>query len=485
VEDQAGRQPQVYPGNFASDRSEWFTIQEHLKSLQYEEAAYVLQKLKSIAEQKDDITQANILAAAHQICLTCNQNQEEIRLRQQSLALAVERQQEMQAQLRAVLQLVTEYGCAQLPPAQATHSATDPKEQEQKNEMTLWQRAWAFLHKRIFWDLEAPDEVDLTDRSPPHDEVPPAATTESLPDRHDPPNENDNKRLKLALSENEDAESVNLPDLPALLSDEAKREPTQPTELAEPSGPTLVVYCLGVFRVYHKDRLISDWNGLKGQSVFKYLLFQRKRPIAKDVLMDMFWPDMGPEAARRNLHQAIYSLRQSLKQRATKQQYIIFENDCYALNPAINIWLDFEAFERHGRNGRRLEAQDAVAEAMAEYGIAEGLYQGDFLEDDLYEDWTSQPREQFRNLYLEVTGRLSEYYLRQKEYSGAIALCQKVLARDSCHEPAHRRLMRCYQAQRQRHLAVRQYHTCREQLKQELDLLPAPETEALYRQLTA
>jgi DNA-binding SARP family transcriptional activator len=433
VEYQAGRQPQVYPGSFVSDRSEWYTIQEHLKSQQYEEAALVLQKLKSIAEQKDDNTQANILAAAHQICLTCNQNQEEIRSRQQSLALAAERLQEMQAQLQAVLKLVEEPDCWQ-PDAAQTASSPNNNDQEEEKETAFWQRVWHFLSSSFAPQTEAPEVVTPTP-SPPSDDT--------------------------------------------LLETPVEIQPDSP-------DPTLVVHCLGVLRVYCRDRLINDWNGLKGQMVFKYLLFRRKRPIAKDILMDMFWHDMEPEAARRNLHQAIYSLRQTLKQSSSKkQQYILFENDSYYLNPDITTWLDFEAFEQYVHQGRRLEAAGKVAEAMTKYGIAEGLYQGDFLEDDLYEDWTNQPRLRFRQMYLEVTDRLSEYYCQQQKYSGAIALCQKLLARDSCHEPAHRRLMRCYQAQRQRHLAVRQYHTCREQLKQELDLAPAPETEALYRQLTA
>jgi len=132
-----------------------------------------------------------------------------------------------------------------------------------------------------------------------------------------------------------------------------------------------------------------------------------------------------------------------------------------------------------------MEDAGRVAEAMTEYSIAEGLYQGDFLEENLYEDWPSLPREHLRNLYLDIADRLSAHYLQQREYTAAIALCQKILVRDNCQEEAYRQLMQCYLGLGQRHLAIRQYQTCVQALKEELDLPPSEETVALYQRITS
>ena len=126
-----------------------------------------------------------------------------------------------------------------------------------------------------------------------------------------------------------------------------------------------------------------------------------------------------------------------------------------------------------------------LAAAIGDYGAAEGLYQGDFLEEDLYDEWPRPQRERLRTTYLDIADRLSEYHRRQGEYTAAIALCQKVLALDNCVEEAHRRLMRCYLAQGQRHLAIRQYHTCVQALAKELDVPPADETRSLYASISA
>jgi DNA-binding SARP family transcriptional activator len=150
----------------------------------------------------------------------------------------------------------------------------------------------------------------------------------------------------------------------------------------------------------------------------------------------------------------------------------------------VEIWLDFEEFEAHVQAARRLEAAGQVPEAMAQHGIAESLYTGDFLQEDLYEDWPSVQREHLRSAYLDSADHLSQAYLDRGEYAAAITLCQKILSLDRCYEEAHRRLMHCYAAQGQRHLAVHQYQTCVQAMREELDLEPSQETQALYRRVT-
>ena len=243
---------------------------------------------------------------------------------------------------------------------------------------------------------------------------------------------------------------------------------------------SLTVLCLGPFRIYRNDQMIGNWHSQKGLTILKYLVKHHKAPIAKDVLMEAFWPEAEPECARRNLHQAIYNLRQMLKRGQANFQPILFENDCYLFNPEIALSLDFEMFEQHVQAGRRSEAAGRLDEAFAEYRLAEELYRGDFMEEDPYEDWAALQREQIRNIYFDVADRLSERYYQQKEYAAAIDLCQKILAKDNCHEQAYRRLMRCYQNMGQQGMAIRLYRLCEETLKKELGAPPDEETRGLF-----
>ncbi len=247
-------------------------------------------------------------------------------------------------------------------------------------------------------------------------------------------------------------------------------------------SPVLAAYCLGTFRVYQRDQLISDWHGHRGQSVFMHLVSHRGKPIPRDVLMDTFWSDAPPEAARHSLHQAIYALRKILGRRDRLTEYIRFENECYSLDEAVVTWVDFEEFERYLREGRRLDAADQVPGALAAYGVAENLYRGDFLESEIYEAWTDCLRRHLRHEYVDMAHRMSELYYRQGAIGNAIATCERLLLSDEADEAAHGHLIRCYIHLDQPHLAVRQYRACEAALRL-LDLTPSDPTTALCRHL--
>lgn len=247
--------------------------------------------------------------------------------------------------------------------------------------------------------------------------------------------------------------------------------------------PTLACYCFGPFRAFQDDQPVADWNGHKGQLVLKYLLTQAGKPVAKEKLMETIWPEADPEAARRNLHQAIYSIRHTLKANQPDTQYILFRNEFYLLNPAVSIWVDFVEFEKYAYQGRHLENRQEFAAAMEAYAMAEGLFQGNFMQDEPYEEWAGLKRNQLQNLYLELADKLSTHYFQGQQYRAAIFQCQRILEADNCHEPAYQILMQCYLRQGQRHMAVRQYQTCIQALRETLGLSPSESTRQVYQQL--
>ena len=213
------------------------------------------------------------------------------------------------------------------------------------------------------------------------------------------------------------------------------------------------------------------------------MIANRGQPISKDILMDLFWRDADPEAARNNLNVAIYGLRQTFRALRPDFSHILFQDDRYLLNPAMHMWIDVEELVQRYEAGQSLERQGKLAAAAVEYEAAESLYQGDFFEEDPYEDWPIVWRESLKDSYLVILNRLSRYYLEQKRYTTCIQLCQKILAKDDCREDAHRRLMRCYSRQGKRNLALRQYDLCVKTLARVLDAPPAEETVALYHQI--
>jgi DNA-binding SARP family transcriptional activator len=403
---------------------------ELLKVGRYESAIQILHEAQVASEQRGDAILALILAAAHRICLAGNQCQTEAEWYWQAHKEANQREHELRQQLRTILDLID--GCG-APRAREVLSIVPTAEPNQP-------------------ERDTPEPAEPLGLRQGLQSLPGRGPTPPSPEREAP------------------ASPVPLVDK----EDQGGQAP-----------PSLVVYCLGSLRVYNNHRFIEKWPGHKCKSIFKYLIGHRERPIHSEILMDLFWRDADPRAARRNLYQAIYNLRRALQAGGPEFAYILCEESCYYLNPKLTLWVDSEAFCTHYQTGQRVEREGRLHEAIREYELAENLYEGEFLAKDRYEDWLLDHRASLKRAYLDILDRLSQHYFDQQQFATCIAFCQKLLSEDNCHEDTHRRLMRCYLRQGQRHLALRQYHLCVEALEQELDVPPMPATVELYRQIRA
>jgi DNA-binding SARP family transcriptional activator len=256
--------------------------------------------------------------------------------------------------------------------------------------------------------------------------------------------------------------------------------------VAERGAPTLEVYCLGPFQVRVGWEKIEHWRSGKAKALMKYLVAQRGRPVAKDVLMEALWPGCEPSLANNNLKAAIRVLRETLGVAHEEERdfaWVTFEGGSYMINPEGDQWLDTAQFEYHWARGWRLERDGRLPEAVAEYEAAEALYRGDYLEDDPYEEWTLLRREALKDTYLTILGKLADYCMSVGDLENAVGHCQKIIARDCCREDAYRRLMICHSRLGHRNRALAWYVICEKTIKAELDLPPDGQTKAMYRRL--
>jgi DNA-binding SARP family transcriptional activator len=250
----------------------------------------------------------------------------------------------------------------------------------------------------------------------------------------------------------------------------------------EPDGHLLTVHLLGQLKVRLDDVPVDDWPSGRGRSLFKYLVTHRDPWPRREQLMDAFWPEAVPAAARNSLNVAVHGLRRAFRDRAGVE-VVVLEDGAYRLGPGLRLWLDVDDFEDHVAAGRRLEAAGDLAGAAAEYERALALYQGDLLADDPYEDWPVTAREHLLLDHLDVLDRLSGLYFGQHQYGACVVLCRQLVERDPCREDGHRRLMRCFTRQGQPYLALRQYQACADALHRDLGVDPDPATAALATQI--
>jgi two-component SAPR family response regulator len=259
----------------------------------------------------------------------------------------------------------------------------------------------------------------------------------------------------------------------------------QPSATSAPPASSertrLAAYCLGPFRLAVDGEPIGTWRSSKALALFQYMIGRRRQLVSRDALIEALWGNSDALAVNTSLKVAVHALRQALQQEVGQggRLEIVTSGSGYRLE-AEGLWVDVEEFERSFALGRSLEAAGHGVEALALFGAAAGLYQGDFLQDvDL--DWVTYRRESLRDQFLYVVGRLARAALAAGEYQDAIARCQQVLAQDPCHEETYRLLMLCHARLGQRGRVRSWFELCARTLRSELDCTPEAETERIYR----
>lgn len=252
----------------------------------------------------------------------------------------------------------------------------------------------------------------------------------------------------------------------------------------EPSHkPRIDVLFFGTFRVAVNGQCLQHWPSRKGRSIFAYLAFNESKPIFREQLIDMFWPKVFPESGRNCLNVAIHHLRQLFQKGGSLPNVLLLENDSYFLNPELQVTTDVKRFLTHWNRARFMKIDNQPSPAVDELELAASVYQGDFMSEERYEEWTIPERENLREIYIEVLESLSRIYSLNGKPKTAIELCKSILEKDNCREKVHRRLMLCYLRIGKRDRALRQFQKCTDILKRELDVSPSSGTLDLYRKI--
>ena len=413
-------------GKSEAQNGKWHEL---LLNNQYQKIADLIHRAQTNAGAVGDRQQEALLVAAAHLNASCVQVQEEAVFHEQAYHQLEMRREALEAELRKVLAMVEPV--AETAVLSLNGSANG----------SMWQRM------RQLWQRRKPRSGVPSGLSPPQLGSGPTPGVET---------------------------AVATP--PMMLETEEER-PFVPNDS---TTPKLTIYCLGAFRVFEDEHSIEEWPSRKGKAIFKYLLLHRQERVTKEVLMHEFWPESTAESARNNLNVAIYGLRQALRNGYPDFSHILFQDDCYFLNPEMEIWLDVEQFDQIYKRANQLVAQGKTAVALPDLHAAELLYQGELLAEDRYEAWPSARRQQLQWHYMQVLTQLCNHYFQTEQYATCIPFANKLLQVESCHEATHRLLMRAYARQRQGYLALRQYHHCVELLADELAVPPDPVTTQLY-----
>jgi SARP family transcriptional regulator, regulator of embCAB operon len=261
--------------------------------------------------------------------------------------------------------------------------------------------------------------------------------------------------------------------------------PAQSLLISGGSEADVTALILGPLELSVAGRPVVRWSSLKARALFQYLLMHHGRPVRRDVLMDLQWPNHTYTSARNNLNVALYSLRNTLEGPWQGLQPILYQDGCYALNSELKWCIDRDEFLSTLRAAHLVRSSGHPIEAISHYQKAVELYRGSLFEDDSTGDWYLAEQRHLNELYLQALESLGEIYLDLGDLASAQQFAQLALARDPCCESVHRLLMKCYASEHKQQLVSRQYGICANALRDELGVSPGAETLRLFQDLTS
>jgi predicted ATPase/DNA-binding SARP family transcriptional activator len=248
-------------------------------------------------------------------------------------------------------------------------------------------------------------------------------------------------------------------------------------DLGVPSADARIT-TLGRFRVSVGGREVPDeaWRRQKARQLLKYLLGRPHRRALKEEAIEVFWPESDPGSASTNLRTTVYALRRAVG--AVGNQLVLEDHASYSLAAQGALWVDADAFIA------TLERAATAADPLALLEYADGLYAGEYLPDDQYEDWAADRRQHLKRMWRELQFALVRLGDARAEPARSIAALERLLRTDSCDELAAQELMQRLNQIGQRGAALRVYQRLIQALKEDLGVEPSGQIGELYRKIS-
>lgn len=205
--------------------------------------------------------------------------------------------------------------------------------------------------------------------------------------------------------------------------------------------------------------------------------------LHKEQIIDRIWMESDSKAGEQNFKVALHGANKVLepnRRSRTEAKYIIRQGVTYQLQ-LDDIWVDVEAMDDLIAIGNQNLVDHPAVAKVAYYAAAE-LYQGTYLPNRLYEDWSTEERERVQLLALNALVSLSELLVKENPEE-SIRLAQGILQIDHTWEEAYRIQMEAYLEKGNRPMVIKTFKRCQEVLNEEFGIDPLPETKKLLREV--
>ncbi len=234
------------------------------------------------------------------------------------------------------------------------------------------------------------------------------------------------------------------------------------------------ISCFGGFRVFLPNRKEEmKWRTQKAQELFAYLFHLRGKPIEKDFLLLLLWPEADKKSATALLHTTLYSIRKTLAQ-WRMDDVIEYEDKKYSM--------------RMDRVHSDLDKMDELCRSMEKkndefvYSRREWLqsYTGSYLEG-VAGDFSADCRDYYERMFLRMSHAIAGRAMREGNFEEGMDFIERAIAVDPYEEKLYLLGFECFRVLGEVKRAKKYYDKLSRILKKELDVEPEEEVTAAYR----
>ncbi len=207
------------------------------------------------------------------------------------------------------------------------------------------------------------------------------------------------------------------------------------SDALQPTIPQLEIISFGDIEVRYNGRSLgsSDWQTHEARDLFFFLL--QSNPLTKEQIALVFWPDISPARLKMRFKVNIYRIR-----KAIGQDTILFENERYRFNRAINYLWDREKLDEVLGELRYI-TETSSRTKLLEQVIA--LVKGPYLAN-LNSEWAIPEQLKYQDLHRDAMLELANIYLQDGRIQQSLTTARMILQFDPLLEAAHRLIIQAY-----------------------------------------
>lgn len=238
---------------------------------------------------------------------------------------------------------------------------------------------------------------------------------------------------------------------------------------------TRIQLCGRVTAEFEGRRIEDELPGRQGRLLFVYLAANRQRPSSRDELAAALWPGQPPAAADAGLSALVSKLRRVVPLEGRGSVRLRLPEDA---------WIDLEAATEALHRAESAAARGAWIDVWSPGRVAQHVARRGFLPGE-DAPWIAELRRRIDEMYLrslELVGRAC-VEIGGGELDTAERCARSLIAGAPYRESGHRLLMETLAARGNPAEALLVYEELRRHLREELGATPAPETQALHREL--